>query len=879
MKNKILLTLASALIAGSMFAQNFEYEGVKYTVLSSSEMTVTTAEGTGSRDQINMIGGDVVLPEKVYNGSTEYTLTQIGRFSFANNENLTSVVIPSSVTTIQQSAFYYCRNLVEVDMPSTISFVGRNAFSNSNVRELIIPESLVNIGDEAFYNMSNLKYIYIPDHVKTIGNSAFSSCSGAKTIYIGDGVTSLGQYAFGSCRMEKLYIGKSVSYMDYMTFNNCSFLNYIVIAAPNPPTCVPFSAGSYYNFPMEGATYSNAGGILYVPAGSESKYKSTYGFRGFANIQAYVPKEEPANPGPAGDMTNPATYIYMSIGETLDVSTYFNGRDYILCESSNSGVADVAGLGNVTATKYGEAIIGAYNFKGELVSTVSVLVCPELTVVYPDGSQTKSPILYKSKIDLNINPLANATITTISQDGQDATEFYNAETGRFVSKNPVKGNTVLTLVAEEKEATEDPDDPTEPEQPTDGNVFRYVSDLAELGDQAEIVFVSNDVSSAMGTVIFSDFSGRNIGVRETTNITDNDNGTITVSDDVAIVKMTRMDSNSSTYTFEVINGDNPGYIVGSSATTPLISFSASESDATMFSTQTRQLEDGSNAYYFSYGRSTNFVYMRNNKAFQLSASPVSSSNNDRTMKIYVRAASTVEPEPEEPDVVTVPTSIFMNIGEAHDLSVYLSDNAEIQTLAVDNATWSSSDDAVTSVTTDGKATGVAYGAATITAKNATGQTLLSVNTYVGPTLTVVYPDGSQVAHHVPYNTPVKIDIAPSNRWDITSVSHDGSDITQAVNAGTYVSAPLTGNSTITLVAEEKTPPTTGTDNVETDQPIRILVNGRTLTVVGAADTDYVDVFNTQGQHIYHDTQKTFTVPSSGIYIVNVNGKSYKLAVL
>lgn len=240
----------------------------------------------------------------------------------------------------------------------------------------------------------------------------------------------------------------------------------------------------------------------------------------------------------------------------------------------------------------------------------------------------------------------------------------------------------------------------------------------------------------------------------------------------------------------------------------------------------------------------------------------------------------VEPEqPGEPQVFETPDNLFFDIDEVHNLSVYLSNGSAIQTLAANDVQWASSDDSIVSVNNNGEATGVAYGNATITATNAEG-TLLSVNAYVGTTLSVVYPNGSKVDHHVPYNAKAVVDINPSERWRITSASHDGADITEfVVNNGTYVSAePITGNSVITLVAEEYDNPTVGVENVEAAN-IRLLVNGRTLTVVGAEPTDIVSVYNIAGASIYQGVDKTFTLDNGGVYLVRVAGKTYKLAIL
>ena len=62
-----------------------------------------------------------------------------------------------------------------------------------------IPSNVTSIGDSAFYDCSGLTSITIPDSVTDIGNIAFTNCSGLTSVTIGDSVTFIGFYAFRNC--------------------------------------------------------------------------------------------------------------------------------------------------------------------------------------------------------------------------------------------------------------------------------------------------------------------------------------------------------------------------------------------------------------------------------------------------------------------------------------------------------------------------------------------------------------------------------------------------------------------------------------------------------------------------------------------------------
>ena len=114
------------------------------------------------------------------------------------NKNIESYVIPSSVTSIGDWAFYGCDSLSEVVIPSSVTSIGDRAFAGcGSLLEVVIPSSVTSIGDRAFKDCGSLSSIVIPDSVTSIGCSAFYDCGSRSSIVIPSSVTSIGDSAFG----------------------------------------------------------------------------------------------------------------------------------------------------------------------------------------------------------------------------------------------------------------------------------------------------------------------------------------------------------------------------------------------------------------------------------------------------------------------------------------------------------------------------------------------------------------------------------------------------------------------------------------------------------------------------------------------------------
>ena len=97
---------------------------------------------------------ECLSPNFVYEDDVLFNKDKSRIISF-RNQNIKSYVIPSSVTSIGDSAFAGCRSLSEIVIPSSVTSIGKCAFAGCrSLSEIVIPSSVTSIGDRAFLGCS-----------------------------------------------------------------------------------------------------------------------------------------------------------------------------------------------------------------------------------------------------------------------------------------------------------------------------------------------------------------------------------------------------------------------------------------------------------------------------------------------------------------------------------------------------------------------------------------------------------------------------------------------------------------------------------------------------------------------------------------------------
>lgn len=175
MRIKTLLSLSALLALPAMAQTTFEYEGLSFTVIDEAAKTCMTTPGSFDEDTYNGYPsaypeGELIIPGYAYNEETPYKVVEIGESSFIVTD-ITSLVVPNTVTRIGDMAFMGCYELETVDLPASLTHIGADAFcydesvSTLVCRAVMPPEcgdyALYMCDDDGAYN-SDLK-VYVPD--------------------------------------------------------------------------------------------------------------------------------------------------------------------------------------------------------------------------------------------------------------------------------------------------------------------------------------------------------------------------------------------------------------------------------------------------------------------------------------------------------------------------------------------------------------------------------------------------------------------------------------------------------------------------------------------------------------------------------------------
>lgn len=382
----MLLTIAAV---APITAGAYTYKNFGYTLSKSGNATIYDYFGSK---------GNITIPAKLdghkvvaigARAFTEHTfnrvvvskgIKKIGNSAFESC-HMTSIKLPSTITTIEFDAFYendletvtlpekaldlgtglfnYCNKLKSVTLPSKLKKIPDRCFFNCwKLKTIKFPTALKTIGKEAFSNCRKLETVKFPTKLTKIGDGTFNSCENLKTVKFNEGLKTIGKDAFSRCfKLEKVSLPYSLKTIEEEAFVNCNSLYSITI--PDKVTTIGDYAFGYYNEIMgddELMYFKNEPFTV-------KAYKSSAAAK-YAKNNEFTLKTMKK---PSKVKLNKST-ASVPKGKTLKLKATLKAKSAVTLltwKSSNTKVATVTQKGKVKAKKKGTAIITVKTHNGK----------------------------------------------------------------------------------------------------------------------------------------------------------------------------------------------------------------------------------------------------------------------------------------------------------------------------------------------------------------------------------------------------------------------------------------------------------------------------------------------------------------------------------
>ena len=151
--------------------------------------------------------GDIVV-QPYHDGVPVTAVAALAASEAGAEHKLTSIVLPSGVTEIGDSAFSGCSALTEISLPNGLKSIGQSAFAGCGMTAIFLPESLETLGMSAFSGCA-LKEMTLPGKVTSIPARLFENCVSLKKVTLPAAVQSVASTFILGCDTDELILSGS----------------------------------------------------------------------------------------------------------------------------------------------------------------------------------------------------------------------------------------------------------------------------------------------------------------------------------------------------------------------------------------------------------------------------------------------------------------------------------------------------------------------------------------------------------------------------------------------------------------------------------------------------------------------------------------------
>ena len=262
MKRLLYSLIATLLVVGCSNEERGEY----YPDISTRELHYISR--SGSLVEFNDDAFDAPIISNTYeNGEGVIRFAaSLRHIGFLGSVDITSITIPTTVTSFEGNPFRNCKNLARFistyatsdgyalvhdsqlialarnyrgesyAVPYGVKAIGEDAMAGAVVKSITMPNSVVKIGDRAFYDCQKLEMLSLPEHLEEVGSEICADCINLSEVVLPVSLTLSDNFAgFVGCYNLEKFSGTNAS-----SDGRCLVVNKRLYAfAPIFKACMP----------------------------------------------------------------------------------------------------------------------------------------------------------------------------------------------------------------------------------------------------------------------------------------------------------------------------------------------------------------------------------------------------------------------------------------------------------------------------------------------------------------------------------------------------------------------------------------------------------------------------------------------------------------
>ena len=149
-------------------------------------------------------------------------ITEIGSYTFYNQNNVTEINLPETVTIIGDFAFANCYKLKKINIPKSLTSIGNSVFSDcKKLKSVSLPDTVTQMGDSIFSGCKVLESVKLPKNIKEIPSWTFRGCKNLTKFKISSNIEKIGYEAFSRTGLTKVTVPDTVKEMEGNIFSYC----------------------------------------------------------------------------------------------------------------------------------------------------------------------------------------------------------------------------------------------------------------------------------------------------------------------------------------------------------------------------------------------------------------------------------------------------------------------------------------------------------------------------------------------------------------------------------------------------------------------------------------------------------------------------------